>query len=249
MVRGLALFIPIFQILAAVHAFRSGRESYWLWIILFFPGAGTLIYFLMEILPDIRRGSLRDLWEETLESWIPGRQLKRLREQLEMTDTVANRQALAEFLLELGRGSEAVALFQECLAGHWKDDPEILLGLARAHLAAGSPDLALSPLEFLEKENPAYQTAKRELLLARVLEKKGRVEDALRAYERAASQASGAEAFFRQGLFLARVGRKEEAKIILEQVLSQAKSSGKIYRRLERDWIQRSKRVLAELRK
>ncbi|MBL0059732.1 MAG: hypothetical protein IPP35_11665 [Elusimicrobia bacterium] len=103
MVRGFALLIPIFQILAAVHAFRNGRESYWLWIILLFPGAGTLIYFFSEILPDIRRGSLWDLWEETLSSWIPGRQLKRLREQLEMTDTVANRQALAEFLLELGR--------------------------------------------------------------------------------------------------------------------------------------------------
>ncbi|MBL0059733.1 MAG: tetratricopeptide repeat protein [Elusimicrobia bacterium] len=123
------------------------------------------------------------------------------------------------------------------------------MGLARAHLMAGSPDLALVPLELLEKSKPEVQPAKRELLIARTLEKKGRVDDALRFYERAAAHASGAEAFFRQGLFLARLGRKEEAKKILEQVLSQAKSSGKIYRRLERDWIQRSKRVLAELRK
>lgn len=246
--RGLALVIPLLQILAAIHAFKTGRETVWLWVIVAFPGVGTAAYFILEIVPDIRRGSLRDAMEEALDSWIPGRRLRRLQERLSTTDTVANRQALADYLLTIGRAAEAVPLFQECRVGHFKEDPELTLGLARAHFLAGSPEEARDVLRPLVSGNPARVSPEAVLLQARVLESLGKTEEAESAYRKAVFEASGLEADYRQSVFFARTERREDAIRGLEKVLARAKAGGKIFRRLEHEWVKRAKSGLAKLR-
>lgn len=42
----------ILQLLCCVHAYRSGQERYWIFIILCFPVLGCVVYFLMVMLPE-----------------------------------------------------------------------------------------------------------------------------------------------------------------------------------------------------
>src|SRR5690348_15076319 len=38
------------------HIIRTGRNMIWIAVVIFVPGIGSLIYFLVEILPDLLRG-------------------------------------------------------------------------------------------------------------------------------------------------------------------------------------------------
>ena len=51
----------LLQALAIIHFVRRRPDAYWLWVILFFPGLGALVYILVEVLPDapLLRNSLR----------------------------------------------------------------------------------------------------------------------------------------------------------------------------------------------
>jgi hypothetical protein len=77
------------QMLLAVHAVRTGRMQPWLWIILFIPGLGSLIYILVG---DLAR-------------------------QVEIAPTVHNKLRLAEECLRLGRAQEAAGLYATCAVG------------------------------------------------------------------------------------------------------------------------------------
>jgi len=41
------------QVLCIIHAYKTGRRN-WIYLLIFLPGIGVLIYLFMEILPDIR---------------------------------------------------------------------------------------------------------------------------------------------------------------------------------------------------
>ena len=45
------LYGIVFQVLCAVHCVKTGRQNYWLWIILMFSLVGCLVYFIVEMLP------------------------------------------------------------------------------------------------------------------------------------------------------------------------------------------------------
>ena len=37
-----------------IHAIRTGRINYWLFILIFIPGLGSILYLLFEVLPGRR---------------------------------------------------------------------------------------------------------------------------------------------------------------------------------------------------
>ncbi|MBN1578749.1 MAG: hypothetical protein JW913_19455 [Chitinispirillaceae bacterium] len=44
--------MPVVQIVLAIHAYKRGN-TLWIWVILFFPGVGAIIYFFAEFLPSL----------------------------------------------------------------------------------------------------------------------------------------------------------------------------------------------------
>lgn len=65
MLYGAGVFVIILQIIAAVHAVRTGRSLTWVFIILFFPLVGSLIYLIAEVVPELeRRNAFGDLGAE-----------------------------------------------------------------------------------------------------------------------------------------------------------------------------------------
>ena len=44
----------LFQVLMAVHFFRRRPEGYWFFVILFLGPLGAAVYFVLEVVPDLR---------------------------------------------------------------------------------------------------------------------------------------------------------------------------------------------------
>ena len=102
----------------AVHVVRTGRQMYWIMILLIFPALGSLVYFLAEYLPEMRHSTVARKSARVVKSLVdPNRELREARLAFERTPTVDNRSRLAEALLARGDYDEAIEQFQACASG------------------------------------------------------------------------------------------------------------------------------------
>jgi hypothetical protein len=233
------------QIACCVHVVRSGRPLYWILILLMFSYIAVAIYVIAAVIPDMRhdpraRGGLRKV-RRTLD---PGRERRDAARRLDVADTPDNRRRLAEQHLQHGEYAEAAALYEGALRGLYRDDPDLMLGLARAQHGLGQPQQCRQTLEALIAANPAYRSHDGHLLYARALEDVGALDEALHEYESLAAGYPGEEGRVRHGLLLARLGRDDDARSAFEGALRHAAASPRHYQREQRDWIERARSEL-----
>lgn len=225
------------QVALAIHAVRSGRTQPWLYIILFLPGIGPLLYAVLELGPELASGRTgRQLQAGVMQAVNPGRNYRALVRKAEIAPTVQNRLVLAEECLRLGRTEEALALYEACAIGQHAADPAIRLGLARAYFASNDPADAVQALEALAADSPDYRTAEGHLLYARALEGMGRTEDALREYAALVAYYPGEEARCRYARLLAETGASGQADELYREVVRRVELQRGIYLRAQRNW-------------
>ena len=214
------LVIGGFLIGMCVHVVRSGREIFWIWIILVvFPPIGALVYFIAIVLPEIIRGpTARKVGRAARESLDPTRAYRDAKAAHELGPTVHNQMRLAAAAAELGRHDEAEALYAQAAQGVHADDPALLLGRAKALVELNRPAEGLELLQRLSADGKEGQTPQAVLTFARAYEALGRMDEAARSYEWAAPRLPGLEGSARQAAFLARGGRKSEAAEALAEI-------------------------------
>jgi hypothetical protein len=234
---GLVLIVG-FLIAMCVHVVRSGRELFWIWIILIvFPPVGALVYFIAVVLPELIRGpTARKLGRAAQETLDPARAYRDAKAAHDVAPTVHNQMKLAAAAAELGRHAEAEALYDQALQGVHADDPALLLCRAKALVELGRPAEALPLLEKLSEEGKEGRTPQAVLALARALEGLGRRIEAEKAYEWAAPRFPGLEGVARQAAFLAREGRRPEAEAALAEIDRRIDRANPHFRREARAW-------------
>src|ERR1700730_10020672 len=228
-----------------VHAAKTGRFWPWGFIILFIPGFGAIAYVLIELLPEwFGSAQGQQARRRVVSTLDPVRRYRELTDQLQVADTIANRAALAEECLALGKFEEALGHYEHILALPMGDDAIYALGKARAQFGHGKPQQAVAKLDDLRERWPDYQSAEGHPLYARALEESGRTEDALSEYQAVANYYPGAEARVRYGLLLDKAGRQSEAKAVFTEVLTQLKRAPKYVRRVQAEWIALAEKAL-----
>ena len=240
------LFVVVIQILLAIHAIKTGRY-FWIWLIVFIPLIGCVVYFIMEVLPTLR--STRSLQSPTnlLDMVMPGREFQRLKDNLELSDTIANRRALAEYYQRHGEFEEAIPLLEGCLRGPFKDDARMHLELAEGHYLAGHYDKARELLAKLKSIDEKFEWVKRDYFLARIFEEEGNRTGALGLYESILPQFSGEEVRVRVGLLLEDYGDTQRARDIFSDVVRRLRRAASHYRREQREWVALAKQGLRRI--
>lgn len=241
---GFGSVVVLFQIACIVHAVRNNNAG-WIWIILFFPFVGCIIYLATEV-RGVGRGG-RKLAGQLVDVVQPSRKLEALRAQLEHAPTVNNRLALAEECVRQKRYEEALQLYET--SGAHKDDPEVLKQRATVQFEMGNATAAKATLDHLFDVHPRERTPGNRLLFARVIEALGDTDAALEAYEAARPGAIGDEARCRHAGVLEKAGRTEEAHALYTRIAKEAGHADARYRRENREWIQIAKTKLDEAAK
>lgn len=238
----------LLSILLAVHVVRTGREMYWLWIILVFQPLGGIVYLLAILLPELVRGpTARRLQTAARETLDPTREYREAKAAAEDTPTVRNQSRLAAAAAALGRHDEAERLYAAAAQGIHADDPALLLGRANALLELGRPAEALEVLDRLGEDASRGRTPAAALALGRAYEGLGRVDEADTAFQWAAQRLPGFEALGRYAAFMARHGRQDEAR---EAVAEMDKRLAKLtpkFRKEGRVWRDLAARALTEV--
>jgi len=221
-----------------VHAAKTGRFNPWGYVILFLPGVGALAYVLVELIPEwMETWQGQQARRRVVSTLNPEKDYRRLMDDLAITDTIANRSALADECLRLGKFDEALVHYDSILARPMGEEPAYALGKARAEFGVGRPQAAVMTLDDLRARWPDFQSAEGHLLYARALAGSGRIDEALDEYKAVSNYFAGAEARVRWALLLESLGRQDEAKAIYTDLLTQMRRAPKYVRKVQAEWI------------
>jgi hypothetical protein len=228
------------------HAIRTGRINYWLLILIFLPGLGSIAYLLIEVLPEMRNSrAARRAVSGIGEALDPNRALRESAENLEELDTADNRRRLAEERMKRGQWAEAEKLYRAALVGPLADDPALLIGLAKALSGRGDWQGALAAMEKLYAAEPTYESREARLIHARALEGAGKMREAAEAWRALIGNTLGPEAQVRYGLMMKKLGESEKAREAFADVVrTYGRSRGKLDPD-ERAWLAEAERNTA----
>lgn len=233
---GLLIYIGLL-VWMCVNVVRSGQDSIWLWVIILLQPIGPLIYVFAILVPQWTRGTTaRRMGKAARETLDPGRGYREAKVAYDLTPTVHNQMRLAAAAAELGRWQEAEALYGEALRGVHEDDPALLLGRARALIELNRHAEALIELQKLTAQGDAGRSPQATLAFARAYEGLGRNAEAEAAYLDAEGRIPGLEGIARHAAFLARTGRKDEARAALAEIDNRMSRANPHFRKEARAW-------------
>lgn len=189
----LAIAVVALVIVLSVHVCRTGRSRMWLPVIWVLPILGSIIYVLVEMVPQLFGG---DAGEARAKSTADKESRKRaavleierrLAGRVASADADSNlnggsvhaRMQLAEACLMREKYDEAAELFANARQGFFANSPDILHGLARAQFGRGDMAATISLLDELVSGNASYQPHAVTILKARALAKQGDAKAAL----------------------------------------------------------------------
>jgi hypothetical protein len=222
----------------AVHAMKTGRPQWWLYILIFVPVIGSIAYIVAELLPAMaetrRARAVRSNIGTILD---PNREWRERVEQAELVDSADAKRALAEECERKGMWADAIRLYEKAAIGIFADDPVFLIGLARAQLGNGDANASLATLDKLRAAHPTLQSQEAHLLYARALEASGRIAEALEEYMELSRYYAGFEARARYGLLLLKEGQPDPARELFQEVLRAAKARPVVVTSADREWI------------
>jgi hypothetical protein len=238
------LLITVLDVLLIVHAARTGRFMPWGFVILFLPGLGALVYVVFELAPEwFGSYGAQRARRSVAAALDPAGRYRALREELDVVDTVANRRALAEECLNIGKPQEALGHYEAILARPLGDEPTFLIGKARALVDLGRADEAVATLEEVRRHAKNFHSPEGHLLFARALEAAGRPDEALEAYASVSRTFPGPEPRVREARLLERVGRHEQARSIAEEVVRSLRRAPRHVQANEREWFALAKQL------
>lgn len=230
------------QVAFVVHIVKTGRSTTWIWIVIMLPLAGSIAYFIVEVMPELagsRTG--RKAARNISKKLNPDKELKAALREFSISDSIENAHRLAEALKEKGMNAEAKELYLKCLTGIHKTDPGLMSSLAEAEFALGNFMECCRVLDDLISANPTFKSANSHLLYARALEEAGESEKARHEYESLIQYFPGPEPAYRLAQLLRRQGSLNQAETLLKDILVKSETFGRHYVSQHKDWIKLAK--------
>lgn len=239
----MGLILLAVQIGCFIHAIKTGRPFFWLWLLFMFPGIAVIAYLLIEVRPTMGKLDWQSIrWK--LSS--PAERIRVRRDELRHSNTIKNRYRLSDELIAAGNHEEACRVLTDGMCGVFADDAELMLKVAKTHLDCGRIDQArdlLSRLRPLQGVDFQYEY---QLAQARVLAGQGdpRAEEAFQALM-SPHRTEASHFYYAKHAF--EMGRKDEAQQILRNILQRYRSGTTVWRFQEKEWYQRAKRLAKQL--
>jgi hypothetical protein len=228
-----------------VHVVKTGRDRFWIYVVVFLPLAGPIAYFIVEVLPGLwrSRGAQRTV-RTVRKSLDPERDLRRLEAEMRFSSNVDAHRRYAEELVANGRAAAAADVYRGSLKGLYEHDPTLMLGLAQAQFAGGQFTEARQTLDDLRFHNPDFKSSDGHLLYARALDGEGNLDKSLSEYRALAAYYPGAEARVRFAQLLKQHGDSAGATEVLKELLEQSQRAPRHYRKMQREWLDAARREL-----
>lgn len=231
------------QAACVIHCLWKGRETSWIWLIIFLPLIGSLAYFVMEILG--KNQSVQQLQSGMGNSIGSFGRIGKLQKQLAFADTFNNRILLADAYLAAGETDSAIQLYEQSLTGAFTENEHVLLQLITAYYEKERYTDAIRVAKTLYSK-PQFQRSHSHVLYAVSLAKTGQTEQAEKEFSTMRTKYSFFEARYRYALFLWQQECTGEARKMASDLIDEFPHLGSFEKRNNRSWYRAAKKSLKE---
>ncbi len=235
------------QIMFAVHVHRTGRNTYWIYLILMVPVMGCMIYFVAEVLPELMHGAAGKHARKTLRNVMdPEKDFRDAKYAFDTAPTIANRIQLAQLLIARQQHDAVIALLEPALTNHFADDILLLEGLAYAYYDKGDFRNTLVYIHKIYDRKDAEPQDYIKLLRARTYIALNEFTTARAELTRLVNFYTGEEARITLAQLLDRMNARDEARAIYQDIVTRSSHAPKYYQKQERQWIDIAKQALKQ---
>jgi hypothetical protein len=242
---GLYTPILILQAFCVYHAYRSGAEQRWYWLIVFFPLIGCLIYLFHNF---YNRGTVSSITEGVKEVVNSNYKIEQLERALRFSDNIKNKLNLADAYMTYGRVKGASDLYADCLQGFMADDPALKMKLLYAHFLNENYSEAVALGKTLEMEK-SFKNSDARLAFAWALHFTGASTAADKIFSDMDRSFTNYQQRMEYAKFLLKTDRAEEARLKLSELMEEFEHMKGPERRLKRDTIREVKDLYENLAK
>ncbi len=235
----------VLQLFCLVHVIKNGKPWMWIFLIFFFPPLGAVAYLIVEVMPGMQTPRfVRSLGHRKKAST---GQIRRLREEIEFSDTVTNKVNLGDALLSRNEFAEARQVYSDCLEGAYEDDPVLIHKMAEASFGAKEFEDAILYLGKLEELGYRDYRIDRDYLKALSLAEVGREREAIRILESIAEPYSGEAARYALGSLYLGTEQREKAVQAFRQIIANRKRYKDASIGSQGKWVSKAKKRLKEI--
>lgn len=230
----------ILQALAILHFVRRRPDSFWLWIIIMGGGIGALIYIVAEVIPDV--GLLRG----AMQVYPRRKRIRYLEAAVLDNPSVGNYEELGDLYLDDGQYAKARACFDRVISPR-TDSADPFYRRALCEIELGDFPAAAEDLARTVAIDPKYDYHRAPGLLAYVLGRLGRHDEALPRFEDVLRTSTVSETQYNYAALLAEVGRTAEAREWAQRILAKKPTMPAYMRRKERPWFRKATALIKRL--
>ncbi len=231
----------LLMVFALVHFFKRGSGNYmWLFLIIFLGPIGSIVYIIVEVLPEWRAGQATSGWAA---------KRKRLRElEAVVVDnpSAGNYEELADLYLQEKNYAKARGCFERAISPR-TDHPDPFYGRAQAALYQGDVKAAIPDLEKVIAMSRKHDFNRALGLLAFCYGETGQTERAEQMFREALSSSTLSETQYHFAQFLAARGRRDEAREWAERVVRKQETLSGPLRRADAGWFRQAEFLLKQL--
>lgn len=225
------------QVLCIVHVIRRREDYWWIFLILFVPLVGSLVYVAAVVWPEWRQ---RARYRRGAAGFnVPGqarRRVRQLERQLALSDTVQHRAELAAAYSAAGQHTLARQCYEGCLQGLYADDAHLLFGLATACFGDGLFERCLDGLARVNRQDIPEQLNALDLLRAKALLALGRDREGMAALSALAPKSASLEPWWRLAEAQDRAGDRAAAEQSCRRLLEESARLGPASRKRDKAW-------------
>jgi len=232
--------VIVLQAICVIHCLRNRTSNNWIWLIVFLPLIGCLIYFFSEILT---RSQVRNFQSGFGEIKSPSGSIKKLEDNLRFSDTFQNRVSLADAYLKNRQYEKAIELYESSLAGVFEENEYALAQLAIAYYEVKNYEGVIKTANKLYNR-PQFNRSVVHVYYAVALAATGHDEKAEQEFQKMNIQFSGFEARYYFAQFLVSRQREEDATIILLNIKDEFPRLSPVEKRENREWYNKAKDYL-----
>jgi hypothetical protein len=233
----------VLQAICVIHCIKSRKQQNWIWLIVFLPLIGCLVYFFTEILTN---REIRTVKAGVGEIFNPSGSVKKLEENLRFSDTFNNRVALADAYFSAKQTEKAVSLYESSLTGAFTENEYVITQLVLAYYSEKRYDDVLRIAPAIYKK-PQFARSKAHILYAMSLANTGKDEMAEKEFLGMKGRFSNFEARYYYALFLQKNNRNPEARQVLNEIVEEIPQLSGVERRYNQQWTGLSKELLKRL--
>ena len=245
----LIILTALVQIGLIIHVVRTGRPPFWIFVILFVPGIGSVAYCIVELLPELSNNLVaRRAMRGVRKTFNPGGTLRRRQLEHRLSGSVDAARHLAGELMDSRRYAAAIDHYRSALTGLYEHDPDLMLGLAQAQFGNGDAAACKRTLELLKEKNADHRSADGHLLYAKALEQEGDLSAAEEEYAAVSVYYSGVEARVRYAQLLEKLQKTDAARTEYADILAATELAPRHFRKAQKKWLAETKTALARLR-